>query len=251
MTGSPAISTLKCGAEPTTLADEMADAIGAHGYVCVDGVPDNLDYLSVLSLLGTPLPQYQGELIRDIRPDPAMEEFEVSALNTKPLVAHTEHFEFTGLPPRYVALWAVEPARGPGGETTIADGYELLSTFSQQEQAIMTTREFEWRSPASLTAEGVREAAYHPIAEHTPWGVVVRFSGREMRCRAPGGGYADDPLLIEYRDRGLRFFELSCHPIKIARNSLLVWDNWRMLHSRTGFSDSRRHLRRVMLDQAK
>lgn len=37
-----------------------------------------------------------------------MEDFEVSALNTKPLVAHTEHFEFTGLPPRYVALWAMD-----------------------------------------------------------------------------------------------------------------------------------------------
>ncbi|KZM69638.1 hypothetical protein AWN90_07620 [Nocardia terpenica] len=230
------------------MADKMSKALTAFGYVHVAGVPADFDRLSVLSLLGAPVRQYQGELIRDIKPDPAMQAFEVSALNMKPLVPHTEHFEFAGLPPRYIALWAVTPAQGPGGETTLADGYELLGTFSPEQRAAMSVREFEWRSPMSLTAEGVHEAARHPIAEHTPWGIVLRFSGREMRYRTQDGEYADDSLLTEYRDRGLRHFERTCRSVKIAQNALLVWDNWRMYHSRNGFSDPRRHLRRVMLD---
>ncbi|MFI6040326.1 TauD/TfdA family dioxygenase [Nocardia sp. NPDC051321] len=249
MSSSSVTNTLTFRAGPAASAAEIIDMIGADGYAYVDGIPNDFDHLSLLSLIGIPVPQYQGELVRDIKPDPQMQEFEVSALNMKPLVPHTELFEFAGLPPRYIALWAVVPAHGPGGETTLTDGYELLRTFTPEERAALEAREFEWRSPASLTAEGVQRAAYHPIAERTPWGTVLRYSGREMRCRGLGGEYVDDPLLTEYRDRGLRFFEQACHAVKIARGALLVWDNWRMYHSRSGFCDPRRHLRRVMLDQ--
>jgi alpha-ketoglutarate-dependent taurine dioxygenase len=57
----------------------------------------------------------------------------------------------------------------------------------------------------------------------------------------------DDGLLPRYIDGGRQFFEAAKLPIRIARNAVLIWDNWRMMHARNGFTDRNRHLRRVLL----
>jgi alpha-ketoglutarate-dependent taurine dioxygenase len=57
----------------------------------------------------------------------------------------------------------------------------------------------------------------------------------------------DDDLSRRWVIHGRAFFETNKTAIKIERGGLLVWDNWRMLHARNGFTDPRRHLRRVLL----
>src|SRR5690242_1772939 len=92
---------------PATLADIHA-ALGEHGHAHLTGLPGGFDHAHALRAFGPPVPQYQGELVRDIRPQPGLDDT-VSALNTGKVWPHTEWYEFPGLPPRYVALWCVQP----------------------------------------------------------------------------------------------------------------------------------------------
>lgn len=193
--------------------------------------------------LGATVPQYQGEVVRHVRPDPAMEAYAVSANNTKELAPHTENFEFDGRPPRYVALYC-RIAAGQGGATLLYDSDELLEHLGPATAAALEDALFEWRSPASLASEGIQVGAQHPPVEPTESRPIVRFSAREMYP----GARADSrtlELLDRYRSVGITRFAERCTPVRLAAGDLLVWDNWRMIHSRNAFSGAR-HLERVM-----
>lgn len=223
------------GFDVETIRGQLASA----GYAYVHGLPEGFDYPRELTRLGRLVSQYGDVLVRDVRPDPSVSNTVVSSSNMAELTPHTEWYEFPGPPPRYVALWCVQPAHGPGGETTLADGYLMLDqyTLGERERLMLDIR--EWRSRPTLAREGVREVAYHPILELRDSTVVLRFSTLDM--------LADDALSRRWVERGRAFFEANKLPIRIEQGALLVWDNWRMLHARNAFSDPHRHLRRVLI----
>jgi alpha-ketoglutarate-dependent taurine dioxygenase len=70
----------------------------------------------------------------------------------------------------------------------------------------------------------------------------MRYSSREMYEIEP----TDDDLHQRYVQGGIRFFADTHVEVAIERNALLIWDNWRVIHSRNAFSDPRRHLMRVI-----
>jgi hypothetical protein len=84
------------------------------GYVYLTGISDGFDHVMEMRHFGEPVLQYNGALIRDVKPAPDIGNDVYSASNTRELTPHTESYEFEGLPPRYVALWCVRPAEGPG-----------------------------------------------------------------------------------------------------------------------------------------
>jgi hypothetical protein len=229
-----------------TVAGFDLDAIRAQlvrsGYCYVSGIPEDFDYLNALACLGSPVPQYGGALVRDVKLDPAMTNSVVSPLNTAELTPHTEWYEFPGLPPRYVALWCLVPSGGPGGETTLADGYLLLERFTPAERDRMSRDIHKWRSSPVLAREGVEQLVDHPIIEMHDDVTVVRFSSFDL--------LAEDELSARYITTGREFFDNSHVAIKIERRAILIWDNWRTMHARNAFSDPRRHLRRILLDAA-
>lgn len=212
------------------------------GYAYVSGLPADFDYPDALAALGTPVPQYGGVLVRDVKPDPNIGNDVVSSLNTAELTPHTEWYEFAGLPPRYVGLWCVVPADGPGGETTLADGYALLERFTQAERRQMLRDVHTWRSPPMLAREGIHQRVDHSIIEMHNDQTVLRFSTLDL--------LADDELSARYIATGREFFRTTHVAIKIEKDAILVWDNWRMLHARNSFSDQRRYLRRMLLNVA-
>lgn len=173
------------------------------------------------------------------RCDPAISDAVVSAANTAALTPHTESYEFPGLPPRYVALWCVRPTQGEGGETTLADGYRFLECFDPIEQRALHTNIYEWRSRPSLAREGVIMSARHPILTQHPAGLVMRYSNLDL--------VRSDDLVERYIDDGLYFFNATRFAVKIERNAVLIWDNWRMLHARNAFTDRNRLLRRILI----
>lgn len=189
------------------------------------------------------VPQYQGESVRHIRPDPAMESYAVSANNTKELAPHTENFEFPGLPPRFIALLCRRAALS-GGDTLIYDSRDLLEYLGDDVVDELIAARYEWRSPASLASEGVQLGAQHAAIEPTRQGYVVRFSAREM-YPLPDATAASLRLLETFRGAGLVRFAEHRIPVSLSRGDLLIWDNWRMIHSRTAFVGER-HLERVM-----
>jgi alpha-ketoglutarate-dependent taurine dioxygenase len=218
----------------------MRQLLSADGYVYLPGVPDGFDYVSELTKLGKPCLQYNGSVIRDVKPEPDIGDDVYSASNTRELTPHTESYEFDGLPPRYVVLWCVRPAEGTGGETTLADGYRFLRQFSTREQELMRSRIYEWRSNPSLASRGVRMSARHPILEQSGEDLVLRYSNRDVVL-------VEDGLLPRYVDRGREYFDAAKLAVRIERNAILVWDNWRMIHARNRFTDRKRHLRRLLI----
>ena len=214
-------------------------ALADSGYVYLAEVPAGFDYPDELSRLGPFVPQYSGELIRDIRPDSNLARGMISADGFTDLRPHTEWYEFPGLPPRYVALWCVRPCLDEGGETTIADGYRLLELFSAGERERLAKELRSWRSHPTV---GVERVARHPILEQHDGVLILRFSTLDLSI--------DDELTARYIEAGVEFFEKERFAIKMRRGSLLVWDNWRMIHARNSFTDPGRHLRRVLIAAA-
>jgi len=219
----------------------MRQSLGELGYVYLRDLPDDFDHPALLAQFGEFMPQYDGELVWDLRPEPGMDDIYHSR-NTRSLVPHTEMYERTGYPPRYVALWCVRPAAGGGGETTLADGREWLAGFSEDDLRIMRERTYQWHSSEGLARQNLLIAAEHSILEDGPDGGerVLRYSYNNVTR-------VDDGFLPAFLESGLEFFTAKHIPIDIEKNALLLWDNWRMLHSRNAFKDSSRHLKRVLI----
>lgn len=218
----------------------MHRSLADRGYAYLRELPDDVDHLRILSELGEFMPQYDGEVVWDLRPEPGMDDIYHSR-NTRSLVPHTEMYERTGHPPRYVALWCVQPAVGGGGETTLADADEWLAGFTADELRILRERTYQWHSSDGLARKNLHLAAEHSILEDGPGGErVLRYSYNNVTR-------VDDGFLPAFLESGLEFFAAKHTPIDIERNALLVWDNWRMLHSRNAFRDTNRHLKRVLI----
>jgi alpha-ketoglutarate-dependent taurine dioxygenase len=216
--------------------------LNEHGYAYLDGIPEDFDHVAFLRQFGSFMPQYDGELIWSIK---AQEHFDdvYHSLNTKPLMPHTECYEFDGLPPKYLALWCVVPAADGGGETMLADMYHFLDLLSDDERAHLAGQVCRFVSSPGLQEMDLGSAARHcMVALRAGRPSVVRFS---YPCMS-----TDDPLLLDIRERVVRFFEENRVAIRFAPRALLIWDNHRMLHSRSGYTDRNRHLRRVWLAEA-
>jgi TfdA family taurine catabolism dioxygenase TauD len=232
-----------------TLREKLLDGVGLlhsvhaqiedRGYAYLTPGKDGFDHFAFLSRLGEPIPQYDGKLIWDIVPEPGMDDVYHSK-NTRALVPHTEGYELAGTPPRYLGLWCVTPAEGPGGETTLADGYEFLRGFTPAQRRLMTQVRYRWHSSEGLARHGIRISSEHPLLAHGNGRLILRFSANNVTV-------VDDGLLPGVLEAGRGFFERHHRAITVGQGALLVWDNWRMMHSRNPFTDRRRHLRRVLL----
>lgn len=212
-----------------------------EGYAYLANVADGFDYLTELSRFGTPIPHQGIELVKDVRYDPQIDVDAYSALNMQRLPPHTEWYESPTFPPRYVALWGVQASRGEGGETTIADGYRFLGRFSQREQELLRDRRYEWHGVSNVSGGPPVASVRHSIIERHPDGLIMRYSSRLLQW------VTGDDLVSRYVSDGLSFFEAEHASITITRNSVLLWDNWRMMHARNAFNDPGRHLRRLLL----
>ncbi|MEV7008423.1 TauD/TfdA family dioxygenase [Streptosporangium sp. NPDC051022] len=211
-----------------------------YGYAYLKDVPEEFDHISFLKEFGSFLPHaYDGSLIWELIPEPDMDDVYHSR-NTRALVPHTEAYEYPGAPPRYLALWCVKPASGEGGETTLADAREWLRSFTDEELTIMRTRQYEWKSSEGLARHDIHVRTTHPILESQGGKEILRYSYNNVIR-------VEDGFLPSFLERGMSFFEENHEAISIERNGLLVWDNWRMLHSRNSFKDRGRHLRRVLI----
>lgn len=221
--------------------EPMRRMLERDGYAYISGLPKDFNCVLELQALGTPVTQYEGNLIRDVRPEPGFSNTEVSVSNTGSLPPHTELVEFPGVPPRYLALWCVRPARGPGGETTLADGYKFVQQLTSAEKDALQANIYQWHSNPSLKRKGIQMVAEHPVLERFADHLIIRFSS--IGIQPP----EDDTLIRDYLDKGKRYFDAHHFAIRFEASSLLIWDNWRMMHGRNAFEDPHRYLQRVML----
>jgi alpha-ketoglutarate-dependent taurine dioxygenase len=220
--------------------DSFRKLMDSNGYVVLRNVPEEFDQVGFCSELGEFIPQYTGVLVGDIITEAGLDKY-YGAASSKSLVPHSEGYEFSGLPPRYLAFWCVRPALGGGGETTLADGYEWISTLTVEEQAMLKERDYKFTSTDQLRCRGVDMCATHPILlehEGTP---IVSISCNYI-VRDDSDEFAAS-ILAKLEE----FFSRWHVAVDYNVNDMLVLDNWRMLHSRNAFTDLGRHLKRVQI----
>ena len=217
---------------------QMKALLAAQGYVFLTNLPADFDHLDLLSRFGTLVPQYDGRTVWSIKADARFDDL-YHSLNTKELYPHTECYEMPGLPPRFLALWCISPAACGGGSTTLADGYAFVTSLTKAERLVLK-KEFPFVSSAGIQASALGKTATHPVYDESGPSPIFRFS---FNCMS----YHHDPVMVGIAKKCVAFFNTTCRSFEWHKNDLLLWDNYRMLHSRTGFEDRSRELKRVWL----
>lgn len=149
-----------------------------------------------------------------------------------PLMPHTDDFNVSDLPPRLAALYCVYPGIGGGGETLIADGYEWLNSQAKTIEILKKRRlykrggEFVELPFLSISSEDAK---------------ILRVSFGHLQ-------YADDERMTRIMANLKDWFFKTALSIRYQRRSLLVWNNWRIIHGRTAYGDLSRELRRYHLN---
>ncbi len=211
-----------------------------NGYALLRNVHDEFDPVAFCKELGDFVPQYTGVMVGDVIPEPGMDDF-YHAGNSRPLLPHSEGYDFVGLPPRYLALWCIKPAHGSGGETTLADAYDWVSTLTGEERSCLLERVYKWTTTDAVRSMGLKLSARHPILEERNGRFIVRFSYNNL-IRDTSDEFTERIL-----SGGKEFFYRAHFAVEYYKNDMLVLDNWRMLHARNAFTDRGRHLKRIQI----
>lgn len=149
------------------------------------------------------------------------------------LMPHTDDFNSEGLPPRTVALYCIRPDQAARGHTLIADGYEWIGTLPAT--AVRTLER-----PRRYRKNG--GYVIRPFLERQGGVLTLRVSFGHLTL-------ADDQDMREIMAGLYAWFTDNALAVNHVHGSLLLWDNWRMIHGRTAYSDLRRELRRYHLDE--
>lgn len=216
-------------------------SLAKDGFVYIRDQGPDFDYFNVLQDFGRVLRQYDGEAIWSIRSEQRFENTYHSK-NTKELQPHSECYEFAGLPPKYLALWCVEPGDEGEGHTHLADiAAFMFDQLDSGQRKQLEEVPFRYFSTDGLQSEQLGIEAHHPMLSYAGGGEpVVRFSVRCMDHSSVPGFDKTVDAMREYIER---------NKVSIAwkRHSLLIWNNHRMVHSREAFRNTERELRRVWL----
>ncbi|MFG2556229.1 TauD/TfdA family dioxygenase [Streptomyces sp. NPDC048581] len=223
--------------------EEFQRLLDEHGYVYMNEIPADFDHESFMRGFGEFMPQYDGQKVWSVKSQKRFENM-YHSLNTRALYPHTECYEFPEASPQYLGLWGVVRASDGGGQTTLLDGRKFIATLTDDERQQLSSRRYEYVSADGVLEMKLGRTAVHPMYE-------IR-EGREpiFRFSYNNVNHNDDPFLLDIRDRVVEFFEKSHVAVDIEPGAILIWNNHRVLHSRTAYTDERRHLRRVWLAEA-
>ncbi|MNI17389.1 Taurine catabolism dioxygenase TauD, TfdA family [compost metagenome] len=170
---------------------------------------------------------------------------------------HTEAPVY-GPPPRYLALHCHKQATCGGGHTGLVDGYAFLKSLEHTEPEL---REWLDDTPVEFVATAkpgepaqtrVREYILTPTAE----GDIFRFSYNQFHYGDVNP--SEEALqqsqvanntspLARFAVLGEAYFVEHNVPVLIPDGCMLIWDNWRMIHARSRYTDPARNLTRYWL----
>jgi len=210
-----------------------------NGYLYLEKLPDGFDNLQFAQEFGRVMRQYDGSVIWPVKADPQFDALYHSR-NTQKLLPHTECYEFTGLPPKYLVLWCVNPASCGGGKTLLYDSLEYFNSLAHEDYSYLTNTYVTYEASSGIKKSMALSARHLILTPNNKDHDIVRFSRNCMRH--------DGDEKIEKAAAGLvESFEEDHFEIEWKQNAFLIWDNQRMLHNRTSFTDRTRELHRLWL----
>jgi hypothetical protein len=229
--------------------------LAEQGWTLLAGIRTDEEAAAALTEIGHTMPQYDGNLRYQVKAAPGFEDRRYSK-STNTILVHTEAPGWNP-PPRYLALHCRVQARCGSGHTQLADAHALVDSLPEAERRLVHETPVDWlgHNTGGTGASGVRR----PVVERTAAGRrIVRFSYNLLTA-----GHYDPPVDADVaperlplgaagRDLAQRaetFFRERKTSLLIPEDSVLVWDNQRMLHARSSYTDARRHLTRYWLGE--
>lgn len=214
-----------------------------EGCLLLKALPADFDYLHFLNKIGLLMPQYHGKITWDIKVNKHIADAKCS-LGSVEVTPHTEYYEGESFPPNYLALWCVNPASCGGGKIAFADGYNFLSRLHPEERQYLYQAKYLYKSENGLMRLGINTSAYHCILTHS-------LSSKDVfRFNTTGMEDGDLNFLFSFRKKFLSFYQEKHFEFLQPKHSLLIWDNFRMVHGRSSsFLDINRHLIRVWIGE--
>lgn len=213
--------------------------LSRNGYLYIDSLPENFDHFRFVQEFGKLTPQYDGNIIWSIKADEKFDDH-YHSLNTKKLSPHTECYEFPGIPPRYLALWCDIPATCGGGQTTLLDAQPFFDQLDSCERETVENESIKFVSSSGIQSSelGV-EANHYLITPRDNEAPLIRFSKNCVENSSE--------IIDSIANKFVNEFENKHDAINWKKNAFLIWDNHRVVHSRTEFTDRERELKRVWL----
>jgi hypothetical protein len=237
--------------------NELRSVLDRDGYIVIENVGSTENAEKLLSGLGSILPQYDGRKSHEIVVTPGFEDL-LHSKTSREIYVHTEAPGWDPVP-QYLALYCHAQARCGGGHTTICDGRKFLADLSDRERELMYDVETDFPGAYGTQGkDGEAEWTVHkPMVSRDVDGTeVIRFSYTHLTF----GDYTPDlgrdvfvdrlPLGeegIALAEHGTRFFNDNHLPVLVPDHALLIWDNRRMFHGRSSYTDQRRHLTRFFV----
>lgn len=207
---------------------------------------------ALLGHFGRILPQYNGQETWEVQVRPGFETVPYSQ-SSNGIGAHTE-VPVGDPPPKYLALHCHRQAHCGGGYTMLADGVRFCERHGGVER--YSAREVEFIATPTPGSE-LRRSLRVPMLSRKGNDVIFRFSYNQFRYGdvnpsedaviAPDTALNRDPELVELTGLAERYFEDEGVALLVPEGAMLIWDNHRMMHSRTQFEDKSRHLTRYWL----
>ena len=219
-----------------SLLGTTRQTLRTHGHVLLSGLAPEFPHVDFFEALGEVLPQYGGTKYWPVKPDPRFGGYD--SRSTGALNPHTDAYEYPGRAPRYVALQCVSAPTCGGGLTQLADGYAFWEGIDDVTKQYLKATRFRYHSTQNLNDQGIGWEGFHPFAEDTDAGLILRVSLNNVETR-------NDPTLLAVHEKVRPFFDANHFAVQWNQHDILLWDNWRWWHSRTAFTCLQRHLTRV------
>jgi len=196
-------------------------------------------------------------LVWDIRPRVDQGQSRAQATFSEHQAAAEFHTDSSYLqhPEQYIALYCLQAARCGGGKTLLVSGDELaqlLAFQAPESHRLLHEHALPFHIPDVFLEPEQLPWHYGPVLAHSPFRIRYRQDTLKR-------GFVQAPL-SEHLPRQAVFgaFQtlqrllLTASPVQMAlflqAGDLLLLNNWRVLHARTAFEDSQRHLLRLRFD---
>lgn len=221
------------------------------GFALIEGFNSPAQSREFLESGWSLLPQYDGRLENEVKAKDKYKDLPLSqALGG--IGPHTEGVAYQ-VPPQYLALYCIKPAE-MGGETCIYDGYRVFTGLNREHWNFCCNEHFDFMTEGNYAKERKVHSAKPMVTKNENNMLQFNFSSNFFRygdvnpvTKAMRTQSEENNLLDSVVGQIMEQCERNKMNIRIPENSLLIWDNYRMLHGRNGFSDPERYLKRFWL----
>jgi len=227
--------------------------LAEQGWTLLQPEELSADLYQTLAPFGRVIPQFNGLYTFEVTLKPGFDDLPYSQ-SMNGIGPHTEAPVYDP-PPHYLVLHCHHQAPCGGGYTQLADGLEFLKTLPAD------LKDWIKHNPVAFNAtakpgETTRRVLEEYIFKANTEGDIFRFSYNQFHygdvnpsredLSAPEARNSGTPL-GRIAALGEQFFLEHSTPLLIPDGCVLIWDNWRLMHARSQYSDPKRHLTRYWL----